>query len=231
MAFDALGILKGLYSGALVSIDEADVAAISLTPNSGGNVLVDLRESRAKGLTAVMCLLGFEAGESALFINTDKAVVTIQESDSMVSNWQTIATFPTLYNNVLEFSITATTGFVQADIGQLVTQETTADTGYLIWFDPALAAIGGVGNIRVAIVDAGDVFNEAAGKTVNSAGTGRSTKTLGAGNTVAVPPMIPGVYMVRFATDKRYVRCNCAGVTDAMGKGWIMLQPDAFKVL
>ncbi len=233
MAFDALGILKGLGSGgALVSIDEADVAAIALAVNADGNKVIDISKTGVKGLAAVMVLLGFGAGESAAFINTDKAVVTIEASDDLVANWGTIATFPTLYGaNQLEFYVTATTGFVQADIGLLITQETTADTGYLTYFDPALAVIGGVGLIRVQPVDSGDVFNEAAGKTITSAGTGAGTKTYGAGTTVAVPSDIPGVYVVRFATDKKYVRCNCAGVLDAIGTGWILLNDNAFVTI
>ena len=232
MAFDANNILKGLNNatpGVLVSIDEADAAAIALAANADGNYVVDIRKTGVKGLAAVMCLLGFEAGESALFINTDKAVVTIEASDSLVANWHTIATFPTLYGaNQLELYVTATTGFVQADIGQLVTQETTADTGYLTYFDPVLAVATGVGKIRIQPVDAADVFNEAAGKTINSAGTGASTKTYGAGTTVAVPTDIPGIYVIRFTSNERYVRCNCAGVLDAIGKGWILLTDNAF---
>jgi hypothetical protein len=233
MAFDALGILKGLYAGALVSIDEADAPATSITAaNTDGNIAVDLRETGAKGLAAVMILNGFGAGESALFINTDKAIVTVEASDSLLANWQTVATFPTLWGgNQLQLSLTATTGFVYSDIGKLMTQETTADTGYLTYFDPALATIGGIGNVRIAVVDAADVFNEAAGKTVNNAGTGRATKTLGAGNTTAVTADNTGIFVVRFATDKKYVRCNCTGVLDAMGTGWILLTDNAFKTL
>jgi hypothetical protein len=235
MAFDAENILKGLNNATpavLVSIDEADAAAIALTPNADGNKVIDISKTGYKGLAAVMVLLGFEAGESDLFINTDKALVTIEASDDLVANWHTIATFPTLYGaNQLRLSVTATTGFVQADIGQLMTQETTADTGYLTYFDPALAVIGGVGDIIVQPVDAADVFNEAAGKTVNSAGTGASTKTLGAGNTFAVTSDIPGVYVVRFTSNEKYVRCNCAGVLDAIGTGWIMLTDNAFNTL
>jgi hypothetical protein len=232
MAFDALGILKGLYGTALVSIDEADVAAISKTVNTDGNLVAEVNETGVKGLSAVMILKGFGAGESAAFINTDKAVVTIQASDSLVSNWETVATYPTLYGaNALELYLTATTGFVQADIGQLMTQQTTADTGYLMSFDAALATIGGIGKVRIQPVDAADVFNEAAGVTVNNAGTGRATKTYGAGTTVAVASDIPGIYVVRFTTDKKYVRCNCAGVLDAIGTGWILLTDWAFKTI
>ena len=231
MAFDALGILKGLYAGALVSIDEADVAAISKTVNTDGNLVVEVNKTGKDGLAAVMCLAGFGSGESALFINTDKAVVTIQHSDSLVSNWETIATFPTLYNNFVELYITATTGFVQADIGQLMTQETTADTGYLMSFDAALATVGGIGKVRIQKVDSGDVFNESAGKTVNSAGTGRATKTYGAGTTTTPTPMIPGIYVVRFTTNKKYIRCNCSGVLDAMGTGYILVTDAALVTI
>lgn len=235
MAFDAKNILKGLNNAGtpvLVSIDEADVAAIAVTPNADGNSVVDIRKTGVKGLAAVMILLGFETGESALFINTDKAIVNLEASDSLVSNWERIATFPTLYGaNQLRLSVTATTGFSQSDIGTLVTQETTADTGYLTWFDPVLAVAGGVGDIVIQPVDSGDVFNEAAGVTINTAG-GESTKTYGAGTTYSVTSDIPGIYVVRFATNKRYIRCNClATVEDAIGKGWILLTDNAFVTI
>jgi hypothetical protein len=98
-------------------------------------------------------------------------------------------------------------------------------------FDPELAVVGGIGKVRIQQVDSGDIFNEAAGKTENSSGTGRATKTYGAGTTIFPAPMIPGIYVVRFATKKRYVRCNCAGVLDAIGTGWILLTDAAFGTL
>lgn len=236
MAFDAENILKGLNNATpavLVSIDESDAAAIALAVNADGNSVVDISKTGAKGLVAVMCLLGFGSGESALFINTDKAVVTIEASDSLVGNWHTIATFPTLYGaNQLELVAEAEQALVQADLGCLVTQETTADTGYLTYFDPALAVIGGQGIIRIQPVDAADVFNEAALKDITVTGTGSIVhKVYGAGTTVAVPTDIPGIYIVRFATNERYVRCNCAGVLDAIGTGWILLTNAAFGTL
>jgi len=231
MAFDALGILKGKYSGALVSIDESDAVAITTTANTDGNAVVDIKGTGLHGLAAVLILIGPSVAEAAAFINTDYANITIEGNDQLAAGgWVTLGKFPKIRHNLLRLSATATTAFVAADIDALITQETTADTGYLVWFDEALATIGGVGDIIVQPVDAGDVFNEAAGKTLTSATTGVATKTLGAGNTVAAN-MVPGIFVVRFATKYRYVRCNCEDVADSIGTGWILLTDNAFGTI
>ena len=228
MAFDALGILKGLYGGALIPIDESDAVAITKTANTDGNLVAQIDETGVKGLAAVMLLAGMTPAEAAAFINTDYANITIEASDKLLSGWEVVARFPKLFYNTLELYVTATTGFVAADVGQLVTQETTLDTGYLVSFEDVLGTVGGIGKIVVQVVDSGDVFNEVAGKTINSAGTGRSTKTYGAGTTVRPKQMIPGIYVCRFATDKKYVRCNCEDVADSIGQGYILLTDGAF---
>jgi len=43
--------------------------------------------------------------------------------------------------------------------------------------------------------------------------------------------MIPCIHIVRFATDKRYVRCNCEAVADGLGTAWILLTDSAFVTL
>lgn len=231
MPFDAEGILRGLYASALVPMDENDVAAVALAANSDGNCVVDVRKTGAKGLAAVMVMLGASSVELAALYNNDTAVVTIEASDTLEGAWEEVARFPVIRAHLLELYVTATVAFVPADIGQLVTQETTADTGYLVSYEPALNTIGGTGKIVVAPVDSGDVFNEAAGKTINSAGTGESTKTYGAGTTVSLPEMTPGIYVVRFTTNKRYVRANCEAVADSFGNVWILLTDSAFNKL
>jgi len=230
MAFDANGILKGLYSGALVPMDENDVAAVSLTPNSDGNAVVDIRKTGAKGLAAVAIYLGPSASEQALLVNNDIANLIIEASDELIGKWEPVAAFPVVHYHVLELYVTATAAFVAADIGETVTQETTADTGILIAFDPELAVNLSTGKLYIAVTAETDVFNEAAGKTVNTT-TGNSTKTYGAGTTVASPVEAPGIYVVRFATNKRYVRCNCEDVTDSYGNVWILLTDNAFVTL
>jgi hypothetical protein len=231
MAFDANLVLKGLYGGALIPIDENDAVAISKTPNSDGNAVVEIDGTGMKGLAAVMLLIGMTSAEAAAFINTDYANITIEASDNLLSGWETVARFHKIFYNTLEFYITATTGFVAADVGQLVTQETTADTGYLISFEDALGTAAGIGKILVQPVDSADVFNEIVGKTVNSAGTGRATKTYGAGTTVRPKQQIPGIHVCRFATEKKYIRCNCEDVADSIGQGWILLTDNAFKTV
>ena len=223
MAFDALGILKGLYGGAQVAIDENDAVATSKTVNSDGNAVVEINGTGVNGLCAVMLLAGPSATEAALLFN-DEANVTIESSNYLTTGWRTIATFPEIFYNVAELYVTATTGFAAADVGQAITQETTADTGILIAYDTALETVGGMGKILVAMDDAGDIFNQSAGKTVNSAGTGRATKTYGAGTTTFPNSRyLPGVYSVRFVTPDKYVRCNFADVEDAIGYGWVLL--------
>ena len=226
MAFDADLILKGLYGGALIDMDEDDAVATSLTANSDGNAVVDVSKTGAKGLAAVVVLT--EAADADSY--DDEAVITIEESDYLDKGWQTVVTFPTLHTHIAELFITATTGFVAADIGQAMTQETTADTGQLLWYDPVLETIGGIGKVWIERDDSGDVFNEIVGKTVNNAGTGRATKTYGAGTTKYFD-MQPAVYIRRFATNKKYVRCNCAAVDDNYGKVWILLTDNALDRL
>lgn len=225
MAFDSLGILKGKYGGVLIATDESDADATSLTVNSDGNVVVDISETGAKGLAAVLILT--EAADADSY--DDEMLVEIQASDYLDKGWATVATFPRLYSHLARLTVTATTAFVAADILQVMTQETTADTGRLIWYDPALETIGGIGEILIERDDSGDIFNEAAGKTINSAGTGASTKTYGAGTTT-LEDMQPAVYVVRFATDKKYVRCATTA-EDSYGKCWILLASNVFKTL
>lgn len=231
MAFDANNILKGLYSGALVPMDESDVAAVALAANSDGNCVVDIRKTGAKGLAAVAIYLGPSTAEQALLVNNDYAKLVIQASDQLDGSWEDVATFPTVYYHVLELYCTAAAAFVPGDIGGTITQETTADTGILIKYDAALDTIGGIGKLYIAVTAETDVFNEAAGKTLTSSVTGHGTKTYGAGTTVAMATMAPGVYVVRFTTDKRYVRCNCDDVIDSFGNVWILLTDNAFVTL
>jgi hypothetical protein len=224
MPFDATeGILKGLYGGVLIAIDENDAVAVSKTANTDGNAVVEINGTPSTGLCAVMALAGPSSTEAALLFG-DEANITIEASDELDRGWVTVAVFPEIFYNVAEMSVTATTAFVAGDVAGTLTQETTADTGLIIAFETAIETIGGVGKILVSQVDAGDIFNQTAGKTLTSSVTGVGTKTYGAGTTTFPNSRyLPGVYVVRFVTNKKYVRCNAADVEDSIGKGYILL--------
>ena len=237
MAFDAKNILRGLNDAAtpvLVAMDESDIQAIAVTPNADGNSAVDIRKTGVKGLAAVAIYLGPSASEQALLVDNDYAKLIIQASDQLEGSWEDVATFPTVYYHVLEVYCTATVAaFTALSIGSTVTQETTADTGILIAFDQELLDVDGVGKLYIAVTDEADVFNEAAGKTLiaTSPGPGSGIKTYGVDTTVASPVMAPGIYVVRFATNKRYVRCNYDDVLDSFGKVWVLLTDNAFGTI
>lgn len=222
MAFDSLGILRGLYSSALVAMDENDAVATSETANSDGNAVVEINGTGAKGLAAV--LIFTEEADSNSY--DDEGIITIQASDYLDKNWEEVARFPVIHCHLKQVDITATTAFVAADIGQDLTEETSTDTGKILWYDPALETIGGRGIVIVEMDDSGDLFDAAVGKTETSGGTGVGTKNVAI---MADPQqMLPGAYVVRFATDKKYVRCNCESVEDSLGKAWILLTDAAF---
>lgn len=224
MAFDNNQILKGLYSGALVDIDESDVAATSLTVNPDGNAVVEINETGKNGLAAVLILT--EEADSDSY--GDKMVVTIEASDYLDRNWETVAAFPTLYTHLRVVPVKATTAFVASDIGKTLTETTSADTGEIIAFDEALKTVGGTGNIWIAMDAAGDVFDEAVG-TVETATSGTGVGKKAAASYVP-KQMQPGVFVQRFATDKKYVRSKCTA-EDNFGKGWILLTDNAFKTI
>ena len=172
MAFDALGILKGLYNGALVEVDENDTVAILTTANADGNAVVDIKKTGAKGLSAVLIWTAI----SATAPYSDEGLILIEASDELDRNWEEVARFPVMhcYTRRLKDCV-ATTAFVAADIGQALIATAAADAGLLLSYDEALATIGGVGDIVVEMQDSADVY-ATPGDTLTSDGTGVATQ-------------------------------------------------------
>lgn len=221
MPFDANLILHGLGSGgSLVDCDEGDTVAILTSLNEDGNQVVDLKETGGKGLVAVLMLT--EEADSESY--GDDATITIEVSDALDRHWETIATFPKLYAHIRRVFISATTAFIASDVGKLLTETTSEDTGTILYISPELLTTGvNGGYVDVVMVASGDVYDEDV-DTVETAtdGQGVGTKAKGTEGGLAVQ-MQPGVYMRRFTTSKRYVRCNCEDVDDSIGKIWILL--------
>jgi len=229
MPFDAQLILKGLYSGALVDTDESDAAPISKTANSDGNAVVEIKETGAKGLAAVIVMT--EKADSDAY--SDETTVAIQESDELDRNWETIAQSKVLRSHLIRLpKCTATTGFVAADATtpRVLTATTDGATGLIVAFDEALKTIGGIGDILVEMQDSADVYGTEGDTLTATSGTGVATQ--GKAGVVGVPvdQDQPGVHVVRFTTTKRYVRAVVTAA-DNVGKCWILVAGSAFKTI
>ncbi|MDX9803583.1 MAG: hypothetical protein RBS96_06105 [Dehalococcoidales bacterium] len=220
MAFDAYGILKGYYGGVLVDIDENDVAATSKTANSDGNAVVEINGTPETGLVAAVILT--EEADSDAY--SDETIVSIQASDELDRNWETVAQSKVLRSHlILLKDCTASTAFVAADVTtpRVLTATTNGATGKIVSVDQALFTVGGVGDIVVEMQDDGDTYATPGDTLTATSGTGVATQ--GAAGVKA--PEIqdqPKVHFIRFKTDKRYVRCSVSA-EDNIGKGWILL--------
>lgn len=228
MAFDALGILKGLYSAALVPVDESDAVPISLTANSDGNAVVDLKKTGAKGLAAVLIFTAI----SSTAPYSDEGTIAIEASDELDRGWMVVAQFKRIhpYLWVLKDCV-ATTGFVALDATTPRVLTATGDgaTGLIVSFDEALKTIDGVGDIVIEQQDVNDVYATAGDTLTATSGTGVATQ--GGKGEAVVPQMVPGIDVVRFSTDKRYIRCQCTDVEDELGTAWILLTDAAFVTI
>lgn len=221
MVYDANLTLHGKGSGgALVDLDESDAVAILTSVNADGNKVLDLRKTGAKGLIASLILI--EEADSLAY--DDEAVITIEESDFLDRNWQTVVTFPTLHAHLRRIYVTCTVGFDAADIGAALTSQ-AGHTGQLLKFDQALATAAGSGYLYVEMDDAGDTFADVVGQNMDGT-TGRSTVTRTVESHLAIQ-MQPKTYHRRFTSDKRYIRCNASNVEDSIGLVWILLTNDA----
>jgi len=191
--FDALLMLRD----GLVDLDEneAAVPAFSLVKNADGARCADIREMGPKGMSVVMNI----PAEPTTYADTLTAI--IQASDHLDRNWQTIADFPILYALMRKIKVKATTAFLATDIGQNIVESTSSDAGLLLAYDEALATIGGIGYCLYGMIDLNDLFDGKT-ETVTSAGDGIGTEQ---GEDAIVVPTV-GVHVVRFATDKRYIR-------------------------
>lgn len=223
MVYDANLVLHGEGSGgALVDMDENDAVAILTSVNADGNKVIDLKKTPNDGLVAALILT--EVADAAAY--DDEAVITIEESDFLDRNWQTVVTFPTLHAHIRRIWVTNTVAFVAADIGGALTAQ-SGDTGQLLAFDQSLATAGGAGYVYVEMDAAGDLFDDAVGQTMNGT-TGRSTVTTACLATLDTRiQMQPHTYYRRFSTNRRYLRCNCEALDDSLGLCWILLTNDA----
>lgn len=235
MAFDALGVLKGEYSGALVDVDESDVAPTSLTVNDDGNSVIDLHGTGADGLAAVLVMT--EEADSDAY--SDETTVEIEASDELDRGWEGIAQFQSKNGDgvfrshlILLKDCVATTGFVASDATSslVLTATTGTDTGRIVAFDEALKTVGGIGDILVEAQDSGDAYGTEGDTLTATSGTGIATQGVAG---VTVLPGIqhqPGIYTCRFATPKRYIRAKVTAA-DNIGKCWILLTDHAFKTI
>ena len=226
MPFDAQLILKGLYSGALVDTDENDAVATSLTANSDGNAVVEVKKSGAKGLTAVVVLT--EEADSASY--SDETTIEIQESDNLDRNWQTVCEFPVLRSHlILLEDCVATTAFVAADVTtpRVLTATTDTATGKIVAVDQALFTIGGVGNILVEMQDSADLYGTPGDTLTATSGTGVATQGSKAGKKYSWIQHQPGIHAQRFTTNKRYLRSKVTAA-DNIGKVWIFVVDGPF---
>lgn len=227
MAFDANLVLKGHYSGALVDTDENDAAAVSTTANSDGNAVVEIKETGAKGLSAVVILT--EEADSAAY--SDETTIEIQDSDELDRGWEAVAKSGILRSHlILLKDCIATTGFVALDATtpRVLTATTDTATGLIVAFDEALKTIGGIGDILVEMQDSADLYATAGDTLTATSGTGVATQGV-AGTKVGVQHQ-PGVHVIKFTSAKRYVRAVVTAA-DNIGKCWILLTDQAFKTI
>jgi len=229
MPFDANLILKGLYSTALVDTDESDVAPTSLTVNTDGNVVVDLKKTGAKGLAAVIILT--EAADSDAY--SDETTIEIQDSDELDRGWEAVGKSGILRSHlILLKDCVATTGFVALDATtpRVLTATTDTATGTIIAFDEALKTIGGIGDILVEMQDDADLYATASDTLTATSGTGVATQGVAGTKTLPGVQHQPGVHIVRFVTSKRYIRAEVTAA-DNIGKCWILVANHPFETL
>lgn len=191
MPFDTLGILRN----GLVALAPAEAAAVAVTVDANGAYAVDIKQTGVRGLAAVM----FLPTEPTTYADTLTA--SIEASDHLDRNWETVASFPVLTALVRKVKLIATTGFAIADITGTMLEGTTSDAGVVLAYDEALATADGIGYVTYAMVDALDIFASLT-ETVTAGTTGVGTEQ---GEVALVVPTV-GIYVARFATDKRYVR-------------------------
>lgn len=182
-----------------VALDANDVAAVLLTVNSDGNYALEIKKTGKTGLYAVMIC------PSAPTTYVDTLTVAIQASHHFTDGWETVASFPVLYALMRYMEVTATTAFVSTDIGLVLTATTdsASDGGVIIDFDKALLTVGGKGTMLVQMSDANDDYSTAGDIVTATAGTGVGTITAAG---VLTKERSYGIYVVRFQTDREYVR-------------------------
>ena len=214
MTFDSSLILRD----GTIDLDgtEDAVPVIVLRTSAGvgdehGAAALDIRKTGNLGLVAVMI-----CPTAPTTVYQASLAVQIQDAEYYTDDdvYKDVASFPTLYSFVRKIGVNAvTTAFGAADIGQTLTASGTGtDTGTIVAFDASLETAGGVGDIYVYMDDSGDTYAEL-GDTLTSGGGGIGTlAVIGA----ADPKLSYGVYMVRFTTQKRYIRAKVLATASAV---------------
>lgn len=214
-----------LLNGTIALLTTTDIPPVELAVNGAtGFAVVELKKTGVKGMAAVMTI----PAEATAYLNTLTAM--IQASNELDRNYVAVGDFPVLHTYIREMELVCTQAFVPADIGAAIDGDGAGtDSGILLSYDSALEDVNGVGNIVVQMDDAGDVFDQLAETlTVTGGATGIGTKAVAA---VAPIQHTPGIYVVRFATDKRYVRCHLTVAATGFGLVQVNLSPYPFVTL
>ena len=211
MAYDANLVLRGLYGGAYVDLDENDAAPTTIAVNTDGNGVVDLGPL-GTDIRGMDCVVIFHDQATTY---ADTCDIVIQDSDHLTDGWQNLLSFPRVYAYMRELIVTATTAFLGTDIGLTLTATTGTDTGVLREFSRNLLTLSGRGKVFVSMGDSGDTYATSGDIVTATAGTGVGTM-VGVGR---VPHWASGgLTMVRrFSTPKRYIRFNGTSAVSAGG--------------
>lgn len=214
-----------------LAVAEATAPPTLLTADAYGAKCLDLKETAVKGLAAVMVVPSVHATLATEPITyADTLDVSIQVSDHLARNWETLTSFPLLHALMRKIKLSSTIAFIDGDIGETIIKATSLDAGVILEIDQALLTAGGIGYILLSMIDLNDLFTLDANTVLDCTGSG-GTGTgvlLASGEAVSTC----GVFVVRFATDKRYARAFCT--TGASGHFYgtqIMLSPYPFKRL
>ena len=200
MPYDANLVLRGLYGGAYVDLDENDASPTTIAANSDGNSVVDLGPL-GTGPAGLDCVVIFHDQRTTY---ADTLDVVIADSDQLTDGWANLLSFPRFYAYMREVTVKATTAFLGTDIGLVLTATTNGAVGVIRELSRNLLVVGGVGKIFVEMQGAGDTYATAGDTVTATAGTGVGTM-VGAGRVPAWSS--DGMTIARrFSTPKRYIR-------------------------
>ena len=209
--YDSLGTL---VDGSIVITPSTDTPAVSTTRDAAtGAAVIDLKKTGHTGLCAVLVCptkpTTYDDTLTAFIEQSD----TVGEPTSTWKTWQAVGDFPIVYamTRIIP-NCKATTAFVSSDVGRVLTATTltASDGGHIIWYDPALETIGGVGSIIIAMSDANDLYTTASDTLTATSGTGIATASAATTASMLYPngDGLPGIFVTRFRATKRYVRLN-----------------------
>jgi hypothetical protein len=214
-----------LVDGSIVITSSTDTPPVSVTRDAAtGAVVIDLKKTPAKGINAVLCL------PTKPTSYTHTLTCFIEESDvvgepTALKTWQAVGSFPIINAMLRVMDVVATVAFTDAAVGTIISDASTSDGGVVVWFDPALKTIGGKGKVVIAMSDGNDVYA--------TPGTATVASSRGAGTFAAAALIhpngdgIPGRFVTRFISTKRYVRLNMTASGGSWGLVSCYLQDNA----